>query len=105
MFYERIKELRNSLGINQVEFGRRLMSPSSKIQPSIDMLVKIASTFSVSADYLLRLSNCCTLDAEGLNNEQILHIRNILDDLKSCSKAKADKINLSACLIYLMPSA
>lgn len=96
MFYERIKELRNSLGINQVEFGRRLHVTkqcvsnweNGNIQPSIDMLVKIASTFSVSSDYLLGLSNCCTLDAEGLTNEQILHIRNIIDDLKKLQQSK-----------------
>lgn len=90
MFDERIKELRSSLGINQVEFGRRLHVTkqcvsnweNGNIQPSIDMLIKIASTFSVSADYLLGLSNCCTLDVEGLTNEQILHIRCIIDDLK-----------------------
>ncbi len=90
MFYERIKELRNSLGINQVEFGRRLNVTkqcisnweNGNIQPSIDMLIKIAQTFSVSSDYLLGLNDKCTLDAEGLTNEQILHIRNIIDDFK-----------------------
>lgn len=91
MFDERIKELRNSLGINQVEFGRKLNVTkqcvsnweNGNIQPSIDMLIRIAVTFSVSADYLLGLSNRCTLNAEGLTTEQILHIRNIIDDLKA----------------------
>lgn len=90
MFNERIKELRKSLGINQVEFGRRLHVTkqcisnweNGNIQPSIDMLIKIAETFSVNTDYLLGLSSKCTLDAEGLTNEQILHIRSIIDDLK-----------------------
>lgn len=90
MFSERIKELRNSLGINQVEFGRKLHVTkqcisnweNGNIQPSIDMLIKIAETFSVNTDYLLGLSTKCTLDAEGLTNEQILHIRSIIDDLK-----------------------
>lgn len=90
MFNERIKELRKSLGINQIEFGRRLHVTkqcisnweNGNIQPSIDMLVKIAETFSVNTDYLLGLSSKCTLDAEGLTNEQILHIRSIIDDLK-----------------------
>ncbi len=90
MFNERIKELRQSLGINQVEFGRRLHVTkqcisnweNGNIQPSIDMLIKIAETFSVNTDYLLGLSSKCTLDAEGLTNEQILHIRSIIDDLK-----------------------
>jgi bacteriophage CI repressor helix-turn-helix domain len=94
MFYERIKELRTSLGINQVEFGNKLHVTkqcisnweNGNIQPSIDMLIKIATTFSVSADYLLGLNDKCTLDAEGLTNEQILHIRNIIDDLKKLQK-------------------
>lgn len=90
MFYERIKELRNSLGINQVEFGRRLSVSkqcisnweNGYIQPSIDMLRRIAETFSVSTDYLLGLSDKPTLDVEGLTNEQILHLRAIIDDIR-----------------------
>ncbi len=90
MFYERIKELRNSLGINQVEFGKRINVTkqcisnweSGYIQPSIDMLVKIATTFSVSTDYLLGLNDKPTLDVEGLTNEQILHLRAIIDDIR-----------------------
>lgn len=90
MFYERIKELRNSLGINQVEFGKRINVSkqcvsnweSGYIQPSIDVLVRIATTFSVSADYLLGLNDKPTLDVEGLTNEQILHIRAIIDDMR-----------------------
>lgn len=90
MFYERIKELRNSLGINQVEFGKRINVTkrcisnweSGYIQPSIDMLVKIATTFSVSTDYLLGLNDKPTLDVEGLTNEQILHLRAIVDDIR-----------------------
>lgn len=90
MFYERVKELRNSLGINQVEFGKRINVSkqcisnweSGYIQPSIDMLVRIAETFSVSTDYLLGLNNKPTLNAEGLTNEQILHLRAIIDDIR-----------------------
>lgn len=99
MFYERIKELRNSLGINQVEFGHRLNVSkqcisnweSGYIQPSIDMLVRIAKTFSVGTDYLLGLSDKPTLDVEGLTNEQILHLRNIINDLKELQKNSGQK--------------
>lgn len=94
MFDERIKELRKSLGINQVEFGRKLNVTkqcvsnweNGNIMPSIDMLIKIARTFSVSSDYLLGLSSQCTIDADGLTPEQILHIRSVIDDLKAVQK-------------------
>ena len=90
IFCERIKELRNSLGIIQVEFGKRINVSkqyvsnweNGYIQPSIDVLVRIATTFSVSTDYLLGLNDKPTLDVEGLTNEQILHIRAIIDDMK-----------------------
>ena len=90
MFNERIKELRLNLGINQVEFGKMINVSkqcvsnweNGNIQPSIDMLVKIAQTFSVSADYLLGLNDVPTLDVTGLTAEQILHIGNIINDLR-----------------------
>ena len=93
MFHERIKELRNSLGVNQVEFGKRLGVSkqcisnweNGNIQPSIDMLIKISKTFSVSADYLLGLNDKSTLDTKGLSAKQILHIRNIIEDFAELS--------------------
>ena len=89
MFSERVKELRLSLGINQVEFGRRLNVSkqcvsnweNGNIQPSIDMLRKIAERFSVSADYLLGLDDIRTIDVTGLTAEQILHVQNIINDI------------------------
>lgn len=77
MFDERIRELRHSLGINQVEFGKRLNVTkqcisnweNNNIMPSIDMLIRISKTFSVSADYLLGLENQQTLDVSGLSAE------------------------------------
>lgn len=93
MFHERIKELRNSLGVNQVEFGKRLGVSkqcisnweNGNIQPSIDMLIRISKSFSVSADYLLGLSDISTLNTNGLSARQILHIRNIIEDFQELS--------------------
>ncbi len=91
MFSERIKELRTSTGMNQVQFGAKINVSkqcvsnweNGNIQPSIDMLLKIAKQFSVSADYLLGLNDVPTINVNGLTKEQILHIRNIIDDLQS----------------------
>lgn len=99
MFEERIKELRLSLGLNQIQFGRKLFVTkqcvsnweNGNIQPSLDMLIKISRTFSVSTDYILGLSNEHTLDVSGLTNEQILHIQNVVNDLKLLQQDNSSK--------------
>lgn len=78
MFNERIKELRLSLGINQVEFGKKLNVSkqcvsnweNDNIQPSIDMLIRICNTFSVSADYLLGIEYSESVDISDLTEEE-----------------------------------
>lgn len=94
MFSERIKCLRESLGINQIEFGNRLNVSkqcisnweNSNIQPSIDMLERISRTFSVSTDFLLGLDNQHTVNVSGLSTKQIAHIQSLIDDLKELNK-------------------
>lgn len=91
MFNIRIKELRASLGLNQVQFGSMLSVTkqcvsnweNGNIQPSIDMLLKIANIFSVSTDYLLGLDSRNTVDVTGLSINEISHIQFIIDDLKT----------------------
>ncbi len=90
MFGERVKTLRLSLGLNQIEFGKKLnvtkQSVSNwengNIQPSIDMLIKIATVFSVETDYLLGLDNARKLDVSGLSERQISYIQQLINDLK-----------------------
>lgn len=91
MFSNRIKELRVSIGLNQVDFAKKLnvtkQSVSNwengNIQPSIDMLIKIATTFSVSADYLLGLDSRSTIDVSNLTDVQKSHIQLIIDDIRN----------------------
>ncbi|MDE6004518.1 MAG: helix-turn-helix domain-containing protein [Oscillospiraceae bacterium] len=90
MFYERIKELRLALRMNQVEFANKLNITkqcvsnweNGYIQPSVDMLIKIAKTFSVSTDWLLGLCYQDSLDVSGLSTDEIMHLQNIINDLK-----------------------
>lgn len=90
MFGERIKELRLSLCLNQVEFGKRLNVTkqcisnweNGNIQPSLDMLILIANKYSVSTDYLLGFINDRTICVRGLTNTQITHIQLLVDDLR-----------------------
>lgn len=90
MFNERIKVLRTSMNLNQVEFAKKLgvtkQSVSNwennNIQPSIDMLFKIATTFSVFSDFLLGLDSRQTLDVTGLSSATVFHLQSLADELK-----------------------
>ena len=90
MLSTKIKELRLGHGLNQVELGKKLSVTkqtisnweNDNIQPSIDMLVKIADYFSVSTDYLLERDNKATLCVDGLTTEQISHIGLLIKDLR-----------------------
>lgn len=89
MLNERIKELRISNGLTQVELATGLNVTkqcvsnweNNNIQPSVDMLIKIAKYFSVSTDYLLCIDTCKTLDVTSLTDTQIAHIRQIIKDI------------------------
>ena len=90
MLGKRIKELRKTLGINQEQFGKALGVTkqsvcnweNENILPSIEMLVKIATRYSVSCDYLLGLNDFQTLDVSGLTQKQIFHLQNLVDDIR-----------------------
>lgn len=90
MLGSKIKELRVSLGLNQVDFARKLNVTkqsvcnweNNNIQPSIDMLLKIATTYSVSTDYLLGLTPKRELDTTGLTIEQLANLQFLINEIK-----------------------
>lgn len=90
MLNENIKKLRMALNISQVELAKKLgVSKQSvsnwendNIQPSIDMLIKIAKCLNVSTDFLLGLKVEKTIDVTDLSDSQIAHIKQIIDDIK-----------------------
>ena len=95
MFANRIKYLRLSKELNQVQLAERLgvkkQSISNwendNIMPSIDMLVKVADFFNVTTDYLLgrnvhEPSAPQMLDVKGLTSLQVDHIQYIIDDFR-----------------------
>ncbi len=97
MLGKRIKELRLSLGLNQIEFGEILNVTKQSVSnwenenilPSIEILLKIVNHFSVSADYLLGLSQHRCIEVDGLSDRQISYIQSLVDDLKAANKPKA----------------
>lgn len=88
-FSSRIKELRLSRNLNQVQLAEVLgvtkQSVSNwendNIMPSIEMLVKISVFFSVSTDYILGLQEKKYIDVSHLKETEIAHLRNIVEDL------------------------
>lgn len=89
MFSERIRELRKSKNISQVELGKHIgvtkQSISNwendNIQPSIEMLLKLAEYFSVSTDYILGVNDKKILDVSKLTDDEVAHIRLIISDI------------------------
>ena len=90
MFGDMIKNLRQSRGLNQVQLAVSLNVSkqtvsnweNNNILPSIEMLVKISQFFSVSTDYLLELDSRSYIEVTGLTDVQLVHVRQIIDDIK-----------------------
>ncbi|MBQ3100648.1 MAG: helix-turn-helix transcriptional regulator [Clostridia bacterium] len=90
MFNERLRNLRKSRGISQVELAKCLgvtkQSVSNwendNIQPSIEMLVKIAMFFNVTSDYLLSIDDRKFIEVSGISDSAIEHIKLIINDIK-----------------------
>ena len=90
MLSEIVKKLRKSYGLTQVELANSLNVTkqavsnweNNNIQPSIDMLARIAKFFSVSCDYILEMDQRNFIEVEGLTLEEIAHIQLIINDLK-----------------------
>lgn len=91
MLNERIRSLRLSKGWSQVELAKKLdvtkQSVSNwendNIQPSVEMLVKIADAFNVSTDVLLSRDDRKYIEVTDLSDEVIAHIQQIITDIKS----------------------
>ena len=88
MLNQRIREVRQARGMSQVELlGVTKQSVSNwendNIQPSIEMLVKLALTLGVSTDYLLGLDGRKTLDVSGLPLSVVGHLQLLIEDIKA----------------------
>lgn len=89
MLNENIKRLRMAGNLTQVELAADLGVSkqcvsnweNDYIQPSIEMLKKIAKYFRVSTDFLLDLDDSQQVNVSGLSDHEIAHIRFIVEDL------------------------
>ena len=89
MFGEMIRKLRTAHSLNQVQLAGKLGVSkqtvsnweNNNILPSIEMLVKTAEFFSVSADYLLELDSRRYIEVTGLTDTQLAHIQQVIRDI------------------------
>ncbi|MBC8536054.1 helix-turn-helix transcriptional regulator [Feifania hominis] len=96
MLNQRIRELRQLRKMSQVELARRLgvtkQSVSNwendNIQPSVEMLTKIAAVFAVSTDYLLGMEQGEYIDVSGLPREAVSHLRLLIEDLRTAGESR-----------------
>lgn len=90
MLSEQIKALRRAHNYSQVELAAALNITkqtvsnweNDNIQPSVEMLVKIADYFGVTTDFLLGRNSNEYINVQGLSEEMIAHIHLIIEDLK-----------------------
>ena len=91
MLGTRIQELRGSIGWSQVELAKRLGVAkqtvsnweNENIQPSIEMLVRLARMFNVTTDYLLGLEAIPRLSVEGIPAHVVAHLSLLIEDYRT----------------------
>ena len=89
MLNKRIYELRLSRNWTQVQLAQKLNVSkqtvsnweNNNILPSVEMLIKLSKTFSVSTDYLLGLDTRKYIEVTNLDEIKCAHIKMLIDDL------------------------
>lgn len=87
----KLKTLRMNAHLTQLQVAQRIGVSKAMISsyelstryPSYEILIKLASLFRVSADYLLGLEKAKTISVDGLNSEQISILNSIIKEFQS----------------------
>ena len=96
---DRIKVLRNNMGLSQEELGRKLGITRSAVNawemgtsvPSTHMLIDLTGIFRVSSDYLLGLEDTGTIDVSDLDDEDIEALHALITYIRKKNQKRADK--------------
>ena len=89
-FGNTLKKLRLESGYTQQQLADKLCVTKSVVSyyelqeraPSPEILVKLASIFHVSTDFLLGLKKEDTVSLEGLNKDDIIIIKKMIESLR-----------------------
>ena len=90
-FGERLKKLRNQEGMTQQQLANRLGVTKSVVSyyelqeryPSPEILIKLASIFHVSTDYLLGIINEEQLSLSNLSEDDIRIVKSLVSHLQN----------------------
>ena len=96
-FGNRLKRLRLESGLTQQQLADKLRVTKSVVSyyelqeryPSPEVLLKLASIFHVSTDYLLGIDHTNTLDLTGLTDADIIILKQLIELLKQKNLSKA----------------
>jgi len=91
---EKVKTLREQLGLTQAEMARRLGLTRSSVNcwemglsiPSAGLLIELSKLFHVTTDYLLGVDNGRIIAADDLTEKEIASIINIIQCLRDRRK-------------------
>ena len=90
MLNEQIRKIRKAKKLSQVELAELLgvtkQSVSNwendNIQPTVEMLIKIAEALCVSTDFLLGRDTGRYIDVSGLPEEAVQHVQSLVTYMK-----------------------
>ena len=93
-FGDRLKELRLQAGLTQKQLAEQIGITKSVVSfyelrertPSPDILVKLASVFHVTTDYLLGIEKTKSIDITGLDSDDEKVIRTLVEHLRKIKK-------------------
>ena len=91
---ERLRALRNEQGITQTQLSKKIGISKAMIssyeleqrQPSYPILIKLATYFGVTTDFLLGLVIKRTINIDGLNEQEIEVMAKMIDVLRKNKK-------------------
>ena len=83
--------MRTAFGWSQVELAKRLGVAkqtvsnweNDNIQPSIEMLIRLAKAFNTTTDFLLSLDRVPMLRVDGLPTELVAQLSLLIEDYKA----------------------
>ena len=112
MLNKRIHDLRVAQGYSQVALAKRLGVSkqavsnweNDNIQPSIEMLIRLAELFSVSTDYLLGREAALQVDLSGLDEKVVGHLLAEINTPVRSIKISPQAKSLRGCVIHTLCS-